>query len=432
MANTESNIFETEITKLITGGAGLGRCGDLAAFIPMTAPGDRVRARIVRRKKAFVNAELVELLQGSPERQTPPCPHFGECGGCDLQHLTGEAQRRSKATIVTECFQRLARLDVGDLLTGPEPAGPELGYRNRIRLFANPAGHYGLMRRGSHAVVPLETCKQMPESFTAEFLPWLRTLPPAEQVLVRLDGRGGFLLSLFGRANRLRFLKQRLGELSNGETPLKGCVGMLYNNLPVWGRDYIVMQVAGKTYRIGPQSFFQANLAEIEAATATLCSWLAETRPAGGLLVDLYSGVGLFSLALAEMFERIVAVESDTHAARDAHHNVGRDKRAGAKAIVQDRPVAEFLSEPQLEGEIDWPGACFVIDPPRPGLGAAVCASIARLAPRDIVYLSCDPATLARDVAALTGSGYHLGGLRVFDFFPQTAHIETLVCLRRQ
>lgn len=486
-AKNAPELIETEIAKIVTGGAGMGACGEGKAFVPLTAPGDRVRARVKQRKRGFVEAELVELLAPGPDRVAPACPHFGACGGCDLQQLAGPAQRAAKREIVADCFRRLGRLDVGELIEGPEPAGPELGYRNRIRLHAEATGRLGLLRRGSQVVVPIDACPQMPPEFNATILPWLRTLPPVEQMIVRLDGAGGFLVSLFGLPNRLRVLQQELRKLDPGQPPLPGCAGILYNNLPAWGRDHLLLKVASHTFRVGANAFFQSNLAEAAAVVATARAWLEEARPAGagaaasagaaagGLLVDLFAGVGLFGVALADRFARVIAVESDPHAVRDARNNAGHVKALAGRYAAIESDVAKALGDWTLErapqhaaeaqaaasrgragaGEKgaagpapgagapgaasplvpspeEWREACVVVDPPRVGLGEAVTANLEKLAPRDVLYLSCDPATLARDAAALTRAGYELRRLRVFDMFPQTGHVEALAHLQRR
>lgn len=455
----QDNCFETEIQKIVTGGSGLGRYEKRAAFIPLTAPGDRIRARIKIRKKGYVEAELDQLLSPGPQRQEAPCPHFGQCGGCDLQHLTDQAQRDIKVEIVADCFRRLGKFEVSDILTGPDSGCPALGYRNKIRLFASPIGHYGLRRRGSHEVVPLTTCLQMPESFNRDVLPWLRELPPMQELVVRLDGQDGWLLSLLGRPNRIRLLRQILGDLPEGQPPRPGCRGVLFNKTPVWGRDYLVIKVAEKKFRVGAQSFFQTNLAVAEAIVGTLSNWLDGNHPvrAGtdGLLIDLYCGVGLFSLALADRFAEVVAVDADTHAVHDARNNIQRDGIARGRVTVRQDSVERYLQaclrpatgQPvaQVAGDADgqqagrsapvsaerWQHACCLVDPPRSGLGARSSAHLVKLAPREIVYLSCDPATLARDTALLVKAGYQLLKLRVFDMFPQTAHVETLAYLAR-
>ncbi|MFH1843827.1 MAG: class I SAM-dependent RNA methyltransferase [bacterium] len=428
-AADNSEIIETVITKLVTGGAGLGRHEGQAVFVRGTAPGDTVRARVVMRKKGFIEAELVELVDPGPDRQEPPCPHYSVCGGCDLQHLTDEAQQRLKTDIVVDCFQRLGQMDISDRITPPAVAGPSLGYRNKIRLFASPTGQYGLVRKRSNEVVPLDTCLQMPSRFTDEILPWLRTLPPMEQIVLRLDSTGDFLCSLFGRPNRARVLKQIIGGLSSSEPPLAGCRGLLFNNLPLWGRDYLVHRVANKNYRVGVLSFFQANLAEVEAVIAAIKCWLAAKQAPAGWLADLFCGVGLFSLALADRFDGLLAIDSDEYAIHDARNNVQRDSEARDKVTVRQGTITGLLSSanPPAIPDAARESLCCLVDPPRRGLGEYACATLLKLRPRDIIYLSCDPATLARDAQVLCKGGYELQRIQVIDMFPRTAHIESLV-----
>ena len=416
----------------MTGGAGLGRHEGRAAFVPLTAPGDRVRARVTRDRKGFVQAELEEILEAGPGRVDPPCPHFGACGGCDLQHLDAEVQLAAKTDIVTDCFRRLGKLDVGAVLEPASPAGPAYGYRNRIRLTRSDTGLYGLLRRGSNEVVPLERCLQLPEAFNDGILPFLHTLPPVDQIVVRLDGQGGFLASLFGQPNRLRPLKTLLKQLPAGSPPHPGCVGLLFNNLPVWGRDHLILKVADRIFRVHAQSFFQANQAEAAAVAATTRAWIDEARgPDPYPLADLFAGVGLFTLALADRWSTAVSVESDPHAVRDAENNVARDHDARGRAhVVRGRvgPLLESWREraPAELADFPWRDAVAVLDPPRVGLGPRGVEVLAKLGPRTLVYLSCDPATLARDGAALASAGYVLRRAKVVDMFPQTGHVETL------
>ena len=431
--------WSLQVEKLVTGGAGLARHEGLTVFVPLTAPGDRVQARVIERKKGFAQATLESVLEPGPDRREAPCPHYGQCGGCDFQHLEPAAQRRIKAEIVADCFSRLGKLDTDGILVGPEPGAPDepgesgTGVRNRIRLYANLAGHFGLMRRRSHDIVPLDSCLLMPEQFNRDILPWLRMLPPAEELVVRLDGRGNWLLSIFGPPNRLRMMKKILAALPLDEPPAPGCVGLLFNNLPIWGRDYLVYEVAGHKFRVGAQSFFQSNLAVTEYAVAKARAWLGELAGAGTLgplLGDLFCGAGLFSLTLADLFEQVVAIDSDPYAIRDAQNNVQRSA-AAAKVKVRKGKLAIALGDPDLASAEQWTASCCVIDPPRTGLGKDGVKSLLAVRPRHILYMSCDPATLARDVAALADDGYQLKKLQVLDMFPQTSHIETLALLEK-
>lgn len=426
------------VEKLVTGGAGLAKRDGLTVFVPLTAPGDLVEARVIAhkgdRKKGFANAALEAILEPGPERREAPCPHYGLCGGCDFQHLEPTAQGRIKTEIVADCFGRLGKLDVNELLAGPPAGFPQEGTRNRIRMYANAAGHYGLMRRGSHDVVPLEHCLLMPEQFNRDILPWLRMLPPVEEIIVRLDGRGNWLLSIFGPPARLRIMKKILAGQADNEPPAPGCVGLLFNNLPIWGRDYLIYEVAGHKFKVGAQSFFQSNLAVTEHAVATVRAWLGELKTAGSLgtlLGDLFCGAGLFSLTLADLFEKVVGIDSDPYAIRDAENNVQRSG-VGTGISIRQGKLSVALRDPALASAEEWTAGCCLVDPPRVGLGKEGVQTLLSVMPRQIIYMSCDPATMARDAAALTAGGYELQKLQVLDMFPQTSHIETLGLLTRR
>jgi 23S rRNA (uracil1939-C5)-methyltransferase len=444
------DLFETTITKLVTGGAGLGQTPDgLAAFVPGTVPGERVRAQVRKRKKGYVEAELVEILEASPDRVEPPLGEIGSQSGCDLQHMSIEAQHRGKHGIVHDCFVRLGGLDLGDRLGGPDAVGPPLGYRNKVRLWRSPLGPFGVLHRGTHDVLPIERHGLLPDVFNDEILPYLILMPPVDELVVRLDHQGRFLISLFGQANRVRPLKALLKALKDGEAPHPGCLGILYNNRPVWGRDHLVVQLAGRTYRVNAGSFFQVNYAEAAAAVETARTWLDEagiTADApGSALLDLYGGVGLFTLALGDRFKRTILVETDRTAVPDARNNIQRDERVNGRAQVVDQSVLKVVlgwkdkqpvnlpGNPGAQGgALDWSDTTVVVDPPRQGLGEMVAGDLVTLAPARILYMSCDPATLARDCKQLTAGGYELRRAQVVDMFPMTGHVECLVELVRK
>jgi 23S rRNA (uracil1939-C5)-methyltransferase len=428
----EPPVVELRIEKLVTGGDGLARDGDGACFVPRTAPGDLVRAAIVEQRTGYRRAELREVLEPGPDRQEAACPHYEECGGCDLQHLTTAAQQTAKLAIVSECFQRQGKLDVSDIMA-PLISGSPFGWRTSLRLHAHPTGFYGLHRRGTHDVIRLESCPVMAAPFAETILPWVRFLPPVEQVVVRLDGRGGWLLSLFGLPARLKILKKIVGALEPGTAPAPGLKGLLFNARPVWGRDYLVHRVAGHSYRVGAGAFFQNNAEMAEAAVATVRRWLDEIAAPGQRLphlLDLYGGVGLFTLALADRFERATLVEMDPGACRDAENNIARDEATRGRAVVHQGDLAEVLLHSGPLADESWAGAVCVVDPPRAGLGKEGVAAVLARRPAHLFYMSCDPATQARDAAAFTAAGYVPRHLQALEMFPQSAHIESLLWLQ--
>ena len=433
-ASTPAPAVEVRIEKILNQGDGLGRHEGQAVFVPLSAPGDLVRADIIKQGRGFVQTTLAEVLEEGPDRREAPCPHYGDCGGCNLQHLSMEGQRQAKAGIVLECFTRLGKLDVSETLTGPETTDDGLGYRNRIRLFANNAGHYGLMRRGSHDVVALNSCPLLPEQFNNEILPSLRMMPPVEQMIIRLDGRGGWLLTMFGPSQRMRMLKKIVGALGEKEAPAPGCTGLMFNNRLMWGKDFLINEVAGHKFRVSSQSFFQGNIAATEEAVTIIRQWLqdlAEGGTLGPLLGDLYCGVGLFSLTLADLFEKVVAIDSNPHGIRDAENNVRRDTSSKDKVKVIKGDLGRVLADPKVASANQWKSSCCVVDPPRIGLEKEGVKGLLNLAPKHLVYMSCDPATMARDTAALVDGGYKILQLKVLDMFPQTSHVETLMLMEK-
>lgn len=378
-----SDIVEVRIEKLVYGGDGLARLSNpngspearqQAIFVPFTLPGELVRVEPQPPRQGRTEAALLAVVQAAPDRVVPKCEYFTCCGGCQLQHITPERQLALKRDVLLETLRRTGGVDwQGEI--GLHAAAP-WGYRNRIRLQAVIKLGIGYRRRASRFIVPITHC------------------PVASPEL----NRG-------------------LAALSAAPPPRTEEVELAVNNRDQGLESNAPLQfvVAGHSYRVSSRSFFQTN--RFLADELLHCVVAGQH---GDLAVDLFSGVGLFAVPLAASFSRVIAVESSAAAVQDLRHNGAafanlRAVKAQAVSFLQrETPVAADL---------------IVADPPRSGLGREACAALLRAAPRRLHLVSCDPATLGRDLGWLVAGGYAIESLDLFDLFPQTYHIETVAKL---
>ena len=398
--------MQVHIEKLVYGGRGLGRVGGRVALVPFVAPGETVEVEAVREKKGLIEGRAVEWVSKSADRVEPRCPVFGVCGGCHYQHLSYDQQLESKRQILRETLARVGKIT----WDGPVEtvAGEPWGYRNRTQLRIakrNRVANIGFFEAGSHRLVATESC------------------PVNSPLLNRAHE------TLRGMAQERRFPNfLREVEFFTNETDVQ--LNVLSSDRPLaksffeWcgqkiegfaPTDTIDYPVGDDLFRVGSRSFFQVNrflvneLARVVAGDAS-----------GRFALDLYAGVGLFTVPLARQFERVVAVDASRRAMRDLRFNL---ERAEADAQVVNLNVAEFL--PSLIDPVDF----VVADPPRAGLGPEVTAELVRLRPARLVLVSCDPPMLARDLSPLLESGYRIQSMTLVDLFPQTFHLETVVSL---
>ncbi|HEX3986825.1 MAG TPA: 23S rRNA (uracil(1939)-C(5))-methyltransferase RlmD [Acidobacteriaceae bacterium] len=429
--------MKLRIEKAIYGGAGLARVEGKAVFVPFALPGELVEAAIAEENKSYATAELVEVLEPSADRHAAPCPYFGRCGGCHYQHADYAAQVEMKRAILRETLER-AR--VGGIPEIEAVTGEPFGYRNRVRLHVekNPF-HLCYKKRNSHVNLPVEVCPIAAPVLGGA----LGTLNREGEGL----GLGAWVqeVELFTDQEQAAMLVALWTEKTKDEAaPLLGsCWGQLQKTLPrvvgagvfsaergamtgkllaQAGEGALTYRAGARSYRVGLGSFFQVNRFLVDGLVD-----LVTSGEAGGLAWDLYAGAGLFSLALTETFHEVVAVETGgaavrdlrenlrgTHA-REARHRVVSAETAGflRQAIAQKRPAPELV----------------VVDPPRAGLGREVTALLGKVRARNVTYVSCDPATLSRDVVALLESGYRLAKMHLVDLFPQTFHLESVAHL---
>ncbi|HEY6846424.1 MAG TPA: 23S rRNA (uracil(1939)-C(5))-methyltransferase RlmD [Terracidiphilus sp.] len=421
-----------EITKPVYGGQFLAHREGKAVFVPLALPGEQVLIRVTQSKSGYSTAELTGIVAPSPLRIVPSCPYFGACGGCNYQHTGYENQLVLKQEILQETLARGGAQVPGDLnVLSAHP----WAYRNRVRLAIDEEGKIGYRSRGSHAVIPISQCPIATPLLLAaahEAADYLERVPknlrptemalfsnPAESTLLATffqSGSGGVRLAPMAEA-----LHERIPELRGAELAADGRPGHPSRTLAQWGHASMTYPAAGFDYRVDHGAFFQVNRWLIDALVDAVTS-----QQTGRLAWDLFAGVGLFARKLAASFERVVAVESALASKAALEHNL-----EGSAGVAVHADTLQFLrSHSNLSGPGKSVPDLIVVDPPRSGLGAEVTALLATIRAPVLVYVSCDPATLARDLRALVGSGYQIQSVTLADLFPQTFHLETIVHLR--
>ena len=374
----KAGTVELLVEKLVAGGAGLAFLEGKAVFVPLALPGERVSARLVSGKRDYAQAELLEVLEPSRHRVAPPCPVYGLCGGCNLQHLAYSRQVEEKALIVAEAFARVAKVDPGTVSVAPSLP---FAYRNRLQLHFNEARRLGLVRRSSSEIVEIPGCM-------------VALRPIQEWIEARAGTTRAYEELAFGGAARERFIVFGYGE----EVWVEGEKGLAQ------------VEVAGRPVQFHIKGFFQSNLYLLDRFVPEAVAGLS-----GEAAADLYCGVGLFGSFLSSSFSRVTCVEQNPFALELAKANVPGEGHEFHALSVED-----WVRSGSAERKFDL----VLMDPPRTGLGPAVREWLIRTKPGTIVYVSCDPVTLARDSGELVRAGYELQWVKAFDFYPQTSHVE--------
>jgi 23S rRNA (uracil1939-C5)-methyltransferase len=398
---------EVVIEKLVAGGDGLARVDGIPLFVARAAPGDRARVRLVERRPDYGRAEIVELLAPGPGRREPPCPYFVDCGGCQLQHLADALQVRYKAEAVVETLSR-----VGGVTAPPTLeviAGEAWGYRLRTQLHtgrdAQGAPQVGYFARASHTLVPVRACPILAPALEAE-IPTLPGRLAAGGAATGGAATGGAATGGGELPARVDLLVGDGGALS--AAPVAG--DLPHGDVPLTVGDF--------TYRLDARCFFQAHRTLVgRLVTTAVGEW------EGAAAVDLYAGVGLFSLPLGRRYRAVTAVEGDRVAARYARGNAKRNRLPQVAVVPQ--AVESWVA--QLPSALDR----VLVDPPRDGLQAGVRKALLLRQPERLTYVSCHPATLARDLRELL-TRYRLESLTLFDLFPQSGHMESVAQLVRE
>jgi 23S rRNA (uracil1939-C5)-methyltransferase len=408
--------IELQLTAMAHGGPALGHRRGQVVFVPYGAPGDTVRAEIELSKKNWARARLVEVLIPSPERVTPPCPHFGPtaCGGCQWQHLDYAAQLRRKTAVLRDQLARLGGISDA-VVRDTQAVGEPWAYRNHVQLHAGADALGFVAADDDGRVEPIDSCPLMHPLLAELYDDLDLEMEGLLRLSLRAAVRSGQRMLIFETEDEEPF------ELEV-DIPVS-CVLLRSDGLPITlvGRDYLTEEVAGRRYKVTAGSFFQVNTPGADALVAAVTDLLqprSEER-----LLDLYAGVGLFSVALADRVAQVTAVEAAPSAVLDARANLETAGADNARVIEAD--VLTALEE--FEGTAD----IAVADPPRAGCGAAVARRLAALNIERLAIVACDPAALARDARALSEVGYRLVEVRPFDLFPQTYHIECVALFER-
>jgi 23S rRNA (uracil1939-C5)-methyltransferase len=416
--------LEITIEKLVPGGDGMARHEGKVIFVPMVLPGETVRVRLAESKKDFARGIPMEILTPSPDRAQPGCAVFGRCGGCDWQHIAYAAQLRHKIAIVQDALKRTGGLEFPGLAI---EAGQPWRYRNRIQIHRGPSGQGGFRARTSHDVVGVSTCPVSDQAFDRLFArPALPNGGAADaERLTREGGRYSAWTHTLPESGERFLISQEPGltgpglllpPASDAESPARPVPE--YLGPRVDGTEGVIAAtVLGKTIRFDLRCFFQSNLAMAEKLIPYALDGLS-----GEEALDLYCGVGLFGAFLKDRFARVLAVEENPISLEYALSNIG-DTQHFLRGRVEDLIREE--RGPLASGRPD----AVVVDPPRDGLDAAVRDYLIAKRPPKLVYVSCNPVTLARDLKILLAAGFVLDDLRLFDFYPQTAHVESVAKL---
>lgn len=431
------------IEKVIYGGQGLARLpaddaarGGLSIFVPFTLPGEIVEAEITQEHRGYSVADAQKIVDASEFRVPPPCRWFATCGGCQLQHGAYPYQVELKREMLRESLTRAGVHDLPEVsLLVAEP----LRYRNRVRLQiqTRPEFSIGYRQAKSHRMTAVDGCP-IAAPLLEQCIAVVRTLGAGGVVPVDAQeiemftnhDQSELFVTIWARPHSgkrekayqvfFESMQRQMPQLAGAQMLVTDQGKVRSPRAPLqWGRQSVNYRVAGRDYTVSAGSFFQVNCTLIDKFVAAVMG-----NESGVLAWDLYAGVGLFSVALAERFQRVIAVESSAAACKDLRHNL-----LGSQAECVQASTVTFLHQ-AIARKQDAPDL-ILLDPPRAGAGVEAAKMLADVGPRRIVYVSCDPATLGRDLTALIQSGYRLLGLQLVDMFPQTYHMETIAVLQR-
>jgi 23S rRNA (uracil1939-C5)-methyltransferase len=403
-----TSIFDIKIDNQAYGGDALGRLPDgKVVFVPYAIPGELVRLAITEDKPRHARGELVEVLEGSPERVIPRCQHFTTCGGCHYQQMNYPTQLKAKADILREQLDRLGGLrdfPAIELIAASDP----WNYRNTIQFHITRDGKLGFQRVNSNQTFAICEC-HLPEAAINRLWPLVdvEPIPGLERLSLRVGVSEDTMLVL--ESSDPQPLEFSIEGLTVSVVQVRPTGSMV-----LAGSDHIVMEVSGRRFQLSASSFFQVNTLQAQAMVKHLLDYLPLKEEA--LVLDVYSGVGLFSAFLAPRVKRLVGIEISPEACEDFSANLNEFDNV---ELYEDK-AENVLSQVNFNPNI------IIMDPPRAGLGVKTVKGVLAQGAAHLAYISCDPATLARDGKQLAAGGYSLEKVTLIDMFPQTYHIESI------
>ncbi|NLB87703.1 MAG: 23S rRNA (uracil(1939)-C(5))-methyltransferase RlmD [Syntrophomonadaceae bacterium] len=412
--------MQCRIQGITHNGEGVARIEGKATFIPFAIPGETVEVEIMEKKKNYNRARLLEVIESSPHRKEPLCPHYYECGGCSYQHVAYDYQLKLKREVVQNNISRIGKLDV---TVNPVIASPqEYRYRNKVTWhFDN--GRLGYYQAGTNNLLEIRTCKLISEKMEQvtnsikEYMPEL-PLTQNSNLIVRESSPNNEIMVVvtnLGKKIHKSLVKKMADQIDSLIVTYQGKNG--YET--IWGNDKLIEQVNKVNISLSPGAFFQVNHQQMERIIAILQDYLDLKKDE--TLLDAYCGAGSIALALASKVKEVVGIENYSPAIDDAILNARENALPNYEFIAG---ACETIL-PKLNKRFDK----VIVDPPRSGLKKEVIEAIAKVNPKKIAYVSCNPATLARDLAIFKELNYQIKELQPLDMFPQTMHVETVVLL---
>jgi 23S rRNA (uracil1939-C5)-methyltransferase len=418
------------VSGLAFGGSGIVRQDGFVIFIPFTAPGDEITFRITEKRKKYAFGELIKVNEPGEERVTSRCPYFGKCGGCQLQHLSYNAQLIHKKEVVQDSLERIGRVEIEDM-SPVRPSSEQWAYRRHVTLTLRPKGEgfeAGYIGIDDHLLVPVKVCPIFIEEEdllleqVQELVSKLQSTPDNTGKVTILKQESGAPILAFRFENlpgkSAPLFEQAMKDYQWGGVHVTGGKEVLS-----WGTLTTQWHFEGMAFSLSPQAFSQANPYQTDYLYRKTCEIAAQAK--GRRILDLYSGVGITSILLAKQGAKVLGIESNPVAVQLAQSNAKDNGVANVNFQQEDARTAIYGALKQFLPDL------IIVNPTRNGLDLIVAHALITELPRQIIYISCMPPTLARDLRLLRAREYTIKSCETLDMFPQTAHVETIVHLSR-